>query len=321
MNYINQHEREDHVRIKSHLQIEAIPKAKFKNQNSIHVTVIYSPLHLACESDITTNQPTTPLQSRVPNSTRRMWRKTKIRVAEFSKGSSRFRPASCTELQDLNPQTQIKVILHLSLKMKIASETSRKILNSPDSHNHPPLSMSNHHSHLNQGARKPRPRNDLRSRIAPNRHAAKIPLMYSVSPNSSATQARSPTAQNILRSFQLGDPSPSFALKSRFQSCGNESHMAKTGIPKSGRSAGGKEEASFAGGQSISSLDVNSRHRDDRRSSRFLFRLLSRAWGRGTRNLCSWGIGAISCSTFSRGHIGRCTPVSVARLELCRIWR
>jgi hypothetical protein len=100
--------------------------------------------------------------------------------------------------------------------------------------NPPPLSMSNHHSHLNQGARKPRPRNDLYSHTAPNRHAAKIPLMYFVSPNSSATQARSPTAQNILRSFQLGDPSPSFARKSTAQSCGNESHMAKTGIPIQG---------------------------------------------------------------------------------------
>jgi hypothetical protein len=145
--------------------------------------------------------------------------------------------------------------------------------------------------------------------------------MYFVSPNSSATQARSPTAQNILRSFQLGDPSPSFARKSKFQSCGNESHMAKTGIPNSWRSAGGKEEACFGGGQSISSLDMNSRHRDGRRSSRFLFRLLSRVWGLGTRNLCSWGIGAISCLTCWRGHIGRCTPVAFARLELCRIWR
>jgi hypothetical protein len=145
--------------------------------------------------------------------------------------------------------------------------------------------------------------------------------MYFVGLNSSATQARSPTAQNILRSFQLGDRSPSFARKSKFQSCGNESHMAKTGILKSGRSAGGKEEASFAGRQSISSLDVNSRHRDGRRSSRFLFRLLSRAWGLGTRNLCSWGIEAISCLTCWRGHIGRCTPVAFTPLELCRLRR
>jgi hypothetical protein len=163
-----------------------------------------------------------------------MWRKTKIRVAEFSKGSSRFRPASCTELQDLNPQTQIKVILHLSLKMKIASETSRKILNSPDSHNHPPLSMSNHHSHLNQGARKPRPRNDLHSCIAPNRHAAKIPLMYFVSPNSSATQARSPTAQNILRSFQLGDPSPHSPGNPSSSRAGMSLTWQKLGSPSQG---------------------------------------------------------------------------------------
>jgi hypothetical protein len=118
MNYINHHEG-DHVRIEFHLQIEAIPKGKFRNHNSIHVTIVYySSLHLACKTNIATNQPTTPPQSRVPNSTRRMRRRTKIRVAEFSKGSSRFRPASCTELQRSELTDSNKSDTSLKLKVQ-----------------------------------------------------------------------------------------------------------------------------------------------------------------------------------------------------------